>query len=112
MVEPDRLGAGVMQRLRRAADRDPTAAAAFDRVRQYPAARRHAGRQSPSDLGVVAEAYEVAGRRVAFIAVTASFGAADAAATAGIEIESLCAADPATEALLIAIAAKDPRAPV
>lgn len=100
MVEPERLVPVVLHRLRRAADRDAAAAATLARVRRYPAARRYVGPLAASDHGVLAETYVVAGQRVSFLAVTASFGAADAAATAGIEIECLFAADTATEQLL------------
>lgn len=102
LAEPERLVPTVMQRLRRAADRDAGAAATLARVGRHPIVRRHPGPAAASDHGVLAETYLVAGQRLSFLAVTASFGAADTAATAGIEIECLFAADAATEALLAA----------
>lgn len=104
MMEPERLVPAIVHRLRRAADRDAAAAATLARVRGYPAARRYTAMAAASDHGVLAETYVVAGRRLSFLAVTASFGAADAAVTAGVEIESLFAADAETEALLAALA--------
>jgi transcriptional regulator with XRE-family HTH domain len=98
LAAPERSVPHILHRLRLAAALDPEAARTLDRVLRTPLGQRFARFSAAAvEDPLVEETYAVGGRTYRFAAVLTRFGSASDALVAGLNIECLVPADPATE---------------
>lgn len=106
LVNPHEVVPHTLRRLVALAASSDAAQATLDRVVAYPAVRRHASdpyRLLEGSSAVVTEDYEVDGRRIRLVAMTASLGRPEEALAQEVSIELLYPADVASEHTLEAL---------